>query len=251
MALLGNYSVILKGLGKFYAGSSVSGNPNTFADSNAVRNRYTHFDKYNAEPVGYLGPYAFIMPQTSGGMGSQSQSFEAISSVGNLAGGRNLEGTSALTITLTNAQLDQIVSAVAAATGTMTKLDAALAAAAGMFADGNGVITLTQAQCGAIFSVLASTSMSITGVGSDVTAKGFMSADAGGPTPLSPEGLATALLNALIADYNEPGSVGEVLNNVGASANPWDAVLTSNTTPGTFGKHVQELLKKTTYIGTK
>jgi hypothetical protein len=79
-------------------------------------------------------------------------------------------------------------------------------------------------QLGAIFSVLATSSNVIT-ANSTITAKAHIETSAGGPAELSPEGLAQYLLNALIADYNEPGTLGAALNDIGSSSNPWSAIV--------------------------
>lgn len=85
-----------------------------------------------------------------------------------------------------------------------------------------------------------------------MTALANIEASIGGPTPLSPEGLAQAVWSALIADYaSEAGTTGEALSNAGGAGNPWDALLAANSDPGTFGEHVQKLLKKSTYLGIK
>jgi uncharacterized phage-associated protein len=87
--------------------------------------------------------------------------------------------------------------------------------------------------------------------GSNLTGIGSVSADISPFTELSPESLAAAVLNALLAEYNQTGSVGEALNNIGASSNPWSSLLASNNTDGTFGAHIQKLLKQNNYVGLK
>lgn len=205
---------------------------------------------FGAHPSGYSLPHAFLLPLKSGAISSYTLSSGVISTNVNLIPAYNLEGTSSIFIDVTNAQLDQIVSFIASATLTLAKVDAALAAAAGLFANGSQVISLNSAQLGAIFSVLTDGQMVISS-DSTLTALANMEAEAGGPTELSPEGLAAALLNAMLMDYNEPGSVGEALNNVGASSNPWSSDLSTNKTAGTFGAHVQKLLTQAKFIGLK
>ena len=46
---------------------------------------------------------------------------------------------------------------------------------------------------------------------------------------LSPENIAAAVWNSLAAAFNNPSTMGEVMNNVGAGADPWGTVL-----PGTY-----------------
>jgi hypothetical protein len=206
---------------------------------------------FGAYPSGNLSPSAFIMPQKNGGLSSFTSAAGAISPTATLIPARNLVGSAAMVITLTNAQLDQIVSAVASGALSISVLQAILAGAANAIASGSGVISVDSALCGAIFSVTATTSGVASGTGSTLTAKANLSADAGGPTPLSPEGLANAVLDALLADHVDAGTVGEALNSIGAAGNPWSADLTTNNDPGTFGERVQKLLKKAEFLGLK
>jgi hypothetical protein len=123
--------------------------------------------------------------------------------------------------------------------------------AAAVSAQASATMTLAaNALAGGIFPVEASGSASLS-PSVVLTARAFMEASAGGPTPLSPEGLANAVLDALLADHTLAGSVGEALNNIGASSNPWSSDLASNNAPGTFGERVQKLLTTTKYFGTK
>jgi len=244
-------------------GRSIFQNPGSFAGSiknqngnwikGGLRNRFVGGVSkiFGAWPSGHLAPSAFILPQSSGAISSTTYATSSISYNVGLTPAYNLIANGLISITLTNAQLDQIVSAVAAATGTMAASSAALAAAAGMSANADGTITLTNAQLGAIFSVLATANIQASGTGSNLTALANMEAEAGGPTPLSPEALANSVLDALLADHTDPGSVGEALNSIGAAGNPWSADLSSNNTAGTFGAHVQKLLTLAKFLGLK
>jgi hypothetical protein len=78
-----------------------------------------------------------------------------------------------------------------------------------------------------------------------------MEASAGGPTELSPEGLAAAVWNAVLTEYQNAGSTGEALGNASSAGNPWDAALVDNNDSGTFGERVQKLLKTSTFLGLK
>jgi hypothetical protein len=48
-----------------------------------------------------------------------------------------------------------------------------------------------------------------------------MSAEFGGAEPLSPEGLANAVWEALAADHNAAGTMGAKLNAAGSASDPW------------------------------
>lgn len=149
---------------------------------------------FSGYPNGNLAPSSFILPDNDGSISSYTRSNETISKLNaNLVPARPMTATSSMVITVTNAQLDQIVSAVANGTLTIQKLDAILAGAATLEADGTMNLT-SSAASGAIFSVTANSS-GLLSVGVSLTALAFMDADAGGATPLSPEGLAFEMLD--------------------------------------------------------
>ena len=149
---------------------------------------------FSGYPNGYLAPQGFILPDNDGSISSYTRANELISKLDtNLVPARPMTATSSMVITVTDAQLDQIVSAVANGTLTIQKLDAILAGAAALDADGTMNLT-SSAASGAIFSVTANSS-GLLSVGVSLTALAFMDADAGGATPLSPEGLAFEMLD--------------------------------------------------------
>jgi hypothetical protein len=200
------------------------------------------FGAYNN---GALSPSAFILPLKSGSISSYTQSASSLSRLDStLTPALPMQVNGSFVLTVTNAQLDQVVQFIASGVLSLTG-SASLAAAV------SGTMTLaSSALAGGIFPVTASSNM-VLSPSVTMTAKAFMEASAGGPTPLSPEGLANAVLDALLADHNLAGSVGEALNSIGASANPWSSDLSTNNSPGTFGERVQKLLTKNQFIGLK
>lgn len=212
MALIGNYSVLTKTPGSSRSGSTVSDNRSNFNKPSAERAKFTALSDFCAVPNGYLPPYCFVIPQYSGGMASYTQSTSSISkNSANLAGGRNLSGSSTVSITVTSAILDQIVSAVGSSSISMAASIANLAAAAGISGSSSVSITVTSAQLGAIVSALASSTVAVS-TNSTLTALAFLEAEAGGATPLSPEGLANAVWEALKADHQTEGTMAYELN---------------------------------------
>ena len=242
-------------------GRSVFQNPGTFGGAftnqtgnyikGGLRNRNAggFNNRFSAYPSGYLAPNSFILPQKAGAISSYTLSRGAIVPSVDLIPARPMIATSSMVITVTNAQLDQIVSAVANGTLTIQKLDAILAGAAALDANGTLVIT-SSAASGAIFSVTADSS-GLLSVGVTLTALAFMDAESGGPTPLSPEGLARAVWDENIADHLNTGSTGKALSDAGAAGNPWSTPLSGNDTAGTFGGFVQKLLSVAKFLGLK
>lgn len=200
-------------------------------------------------PLGSLAPRAFTLPQKSGGIAALTTSKAGISPAANLIPARNLVLSESLQIS-GSATLQLIVSLVANATGILSVNSSTLAGAANLLATASGVITTQSAICGAIVSALVNGNCTIA-ANAFLTAIASMEAEAGGPTPLSPEGLASAVLDALLADHVTAGTVGEALNSIGAASNPWSADLSTNKDPGTFGEHVQKLLTLAKYLGLK
>lgn len=214
------------------------------------KNRYfgAFSQVFGALPSGNIAPSAIIMPIKPGAISSYTLSNGAIIPNVDLIPAYNLEASASAAITVTNAQLDQIVSAVANGTATISVVNAILAGAATLQA--NGTLTLTSnASIGAIFSVTADSNGQIT-ANTNLTALAFMNAEAGGPTPLSPEGLAQAVWNENLTDYTG-ATAGQALKDAGSAGNPWSANLADNQTEGTFGWFVQKLLTLGKFLGLK
>ena len=252
MALIGNYSLLNRAPYRQFATGVSSGYYQTTIQGGVEKNRsYGGFSNKAATPNGYLHPMAWVLPIKPGSMSSYTNAQLTLNKVtAELYEGRNLEGSAALVFTLTNAQLDQIVALVASGVMELLQSNAGLSAAVGMDATASLIMDILSAQLGGIIPVSASSTLAVTPAVT-MTALAGMEAEAGGPTPLSPEGLAQAVWNALIADYGDAGTTGKALADAGGAGNPWAALLASNQDPGSFGEHVQKLLKTTTYLGTK
>jgi hypothetical protein len=246
-------------------GRSIFQNPGKFAGSiygdsgnfvkGGLRNRAAGgFEEiFSAYPSGHLPGSAFVPPQKDGAISSYTLAFEVITQdTIELIPARNLELTpTTLTIVVSNAQLDQIVSGTGSSSMAITVTSASLVAAAQATASASIALTVNNALCGAIFSVTANGTLAVSADERTLTAIGHMIAEAGGPTPLSPEGLAAAVWNAILADFNETGSTGAALADAGGSGNPWSALLADNADPGSFGERVQKLLTTTKFMGIK
>lgn len=229
------------GIQSFQTGNYIKG---------GLRNRFAGgldavFGGYNN---GALSPKAFILPQKSGSISSYTKSKSTISTNSNLTPAMPMNASASNSLTVLNAQLDQVIQFIA--NGVMNLTGSSTLAAA-VQAQITGVLQLAASgTLGGIFPTYAQGTFTLN-ENAVLTARAYIQANAGGPTPLSPEGLANAVLDALLADHNLAGSVGEALNNIGASSNPWDADLASNNSPGSFGERVQKLLTTTKFLGLK
>jgi hypothetical protein len=74
---------------------------------------------------------------------------------------------------------------------------------------------------------------------------GDMSSDISSFSTLSPENLAAAVWNSIAAAYNNSGTMGEIMNNVGAGADPWSTILPASytgTQAGAIMNRIQTLV---------
>lgn len=206
-------------------------------------------DDLSGIPNGY-NTGLMLLPLKAGGMSSYNPAIlNLVKTSADAKMGRALEGSVTLSIVSTNAQADQIVPMIASASLAITLSDAGMSAGVQAVADST-MSMAGNASLGGIIPVQATSSCVMT-PDVDMTALAFMVAEAGGPTELSPEGLAAAVWNAVLADFQEAGSTGEALSNAGGAGNPWDSLLSANNDPGTFGERIQKLLTTGKFLGLK
>jgi len=227
MALVGNYAVISKTPGRFLSGTSLSGDRTNFGTNGEFLNRLSvsgaPMAKFSAIPNGYLPPYMWALPRTSGGMATYTSLTALMSSTATASGGKNLVAALSAAIALTNGDLGLIVSLIAAISGSGVLTNAQLAASAGMSAAISAAGSITDAQLGAIVSMLSSIAASGSLSLNDF-ATADMTADISSVTALSPQSLATAV---------------------------WASLLSDNNVSDSFGDRVQKLLQLAQYLGLK
>mgnify|MGYP003403472471 CR=1 FL=1 len=258
MGILGNYSVLHKSPGRFLSGTIASGDRYNFSKSGMLRNRFLGdqglgIAKFSARPNGYVHPYAWSMAQISGGLASYKALNANISKTDALlALGINIDADLAATITKTDAILALIVALQAdlAASGNITDANMAiiLLLEAALSASGQ----FTDAQLGNILGLAASLSANMT-LTNSITNLVNLSADISNAADgqATPEQIAAAVWNAILADYNAAGSTGAALGDAGGAGNPWSALLADNNDANTFGERVQKLLTTGKFLGLK
>ena len=222
MALLGNYSSLSNTPGRFRAGTTLGADRANFGKSGSLKNRFvseggTGIKSHTAIPNGYLHPYTWAMPRTGGGMASYKQLSAAISeTTQNLVGGINAVAALSGNISTTDAQLDQIVALIAALSASISTTNAELAATLEMIANG---ITASGTLTDADVSALAYLVSALSGSGSFTLVDNFstaaMSADISSVTELSPDSLATAVLDN--SEVEDTLSVREALRLISAA----------------------------------
>ena len=216
MALIGNYSVFNKTPGRFLAGTSQVDRSN-YGTSGSNRNKFFTFAKFNAVPQGYLQPYCWVLPQTSGGMATFQYMTAAMSGEGALAAGIALDAALSATITITNAQLDQIINMLADLSASITVTDAQLAAVASMTANllaAGG--SITNAELGAIISMIASLTAAGSLTNGNMFATSEISASISSLTALSPSTLASAVWSQIIDGGYQADEILKILASVSA-----------------------------------
>ena len=192
MALIRQGRNVFSGNPGVYTGVQSFQSGNFFKGGLRNRNAGGLDQRFSAYGNGALHPVAYIMSQKSGSISSYTRSSSNLAASAVLIPALPMEINGSFTLTVTNAQLDQvvqlIVNGVLALTGS-----ANLAAAVAL--EAAGVFNLTgSALLGGVIPVAASSSMSLS-PNVSLDADAFMIASAGGPTALSPEGLALSLLD--------------------------------------------------------
>lgn len=164
-------------------------------------------------PPGYTHPGAWFLSPKAGGI-SARPTFDLTAGNLILAGGINVDGSTTLTFSVPNADLQLVVSATGTATITWTTTGDMAGA---LQATGTTSFTFTPsaALLGALAGLTASGQITITG-DALIRATGVLAGDITPFTTLSPENLAAAVWNALAASFNETGSFGEILNSGGS-----------------------------------
>ena len=261
--LLGNRSVFQKNAMTYRNGTSTAGAYsanviNNLTQTGRNRNIYVNdmlqtFNRVDAVPIGYIAPYGWVMPQKDGGMASLKQSFAFGLLTPILVGAKNGTSNIAASIAITNADATLVAQAIANIAASIAITNAQLAAVLNAIANTLAASgSMNTPTIGALAGIFSNTSASIVLTsGSMNNSIGFMTSDITPFTELSPQSLAAAVLDALLADHTDPGSVGEALNNVGASGNPWASLLADNNTAGTFGAKIQKLLTTSKFLGLK
>lgn len=204
-------------------------------------------DPLSSKPAGARHPVAWQMPQKAGGLASRNNTQVQFSQIGNLALGLPASGSTTITFTPT-ATGGLIVSGSGSASITFDATGTILSIAAG---SGSATITLSgTALIGALAGLAGTGNITLTPTAT-IYAIGYLSGIATNEAEFSADALARAVWDALSVDYNNTGSMGAIMNNLGAGANPWEALLADNNDPGTFGERVQKLLTVAKFLGLK
>ena len=170
-------------------------------------------------PSGHLAPSSWVLPYKPGAMSSFTQCVVTVTpGTLNLAAGRNLSGSTTVTVTVDPAAGQLIVSA-SGSTSITFNLSAQLAGALSAVGSTAITVTVNNPTLGAIVDAVGATLVQIT-TSATPRATGNMVGNITPFTELSPQNLAAAVWSALAAQFNEAGTMGQLLNNAGAGATP-------------------------------
>lgn len=231
MALIGNYSILNRYLVKQFNGVLASGYPEQITPVGMYKNRFSKLDNNAATPNGYLAPGAWVLPMTPGGMSSYTQGqFTFAKATATLVNAQYMTATGAITFAKATATISQILAMSASSNINFAKATATLAASVPITASGTITFAKSTATLGASLPMNATGVITFAKASGALTATAFMTAAGGGAEPLSPEGLAAAVWNAAVVDFNEVGTMGEKLNDAGSGSNPWTEVIESGYT---------------------
>lgn len=208
----------------------IGGSPGTF------RSMWSRGDRMNQSvgqgipsklagiPYGHLGPSSWVLPYKPGAMSSFTQCVVTVTpGTLNLAAGRNLSGSTTVTVTVDPAAGQLIVSA-SGSTSITFNLSGQLAGALSAVGSTAVTVTVNNATLGAIVDAVGATLVQIT-TSATPRATGNMVGNITPFTELSPQNLAAAVWSALASAYNVAGTMGEKLNDAGSAANPWTEVI--------------------------
>jgi hypothetical protein len=257
LGIVGNYSILHKSPGRFMSGTIASGDRYNFSKSGMLKNRFAGdqglgLKRFSAIPNGYVHPYSWSLAQISGGLAAyKGLSAEISTTDALLALGINIDTSMSASMTETDAILALIVALEASITASGSITDANMAIIILLEAALSATGQFTQAELKNILNLAAS--LAATGaLTNSITNLVNLSADISNASGgITNESIAASVWEALAADYNAAGSMGEKLNDAGAAGNPWAADLSSNNTAGTFGGLVQKLLTVAKFLGLK
>lgn len=232
--LIGNYSVLAKTPGRWIGGGAIGlgmnrGDMNKTSMSRGVFNA-TDWEPKSGLPDGYRIPYAWVMPQTAGGLSAR-----------NAVTGSGTVSTTALAVRLAQANLTGsgdltaigglIVQLIADIAGSGEISDADLKAFLQAVASIGGSGGISDAEATGLGELIAAITGLGTAAGSTATGIGELTADlVVTGTGLTTGNVGQAVWAAIASANNTAGTMGEKLNDAGSASNPWTEVIESGYT---------------------
>jgi len=243
--LITNYSYINKPLGRNHSGIT---NPRWVCKPEVMRNFFTQADITNIEqikrdsfPTGTNPPYSYVLGDKGGLLSASTTNNGSATIAGNISQGINIDATLAGTSDISTANLALVVQLAAALAGdgqiTAANLVGTIALAATLTGTGNLTAGLN------VIAFMTSTLAGTGGLTATLRGTLDMSADIFvNQSEATVQQLIEGVWNAMAADYNNPNTMGEIMNNLGSVADPWSTTLPGAYAPGEAGYILGNLL---------
>jgi hypothetical protein len=193
-----------------------------WAQAATNRNELTGYNNARASvPSGTRHPVAWIMPRSPGGLSARTIGQGALTATGLSVIRRTAALTGSGDLTGVGTKLANLLADLVGS-GDISSAD--LAAFLQLAADisGAGSVAGTGTGIGALLADIEGSGEAQTAL---LTGIGALAADILSYGELTPEGIRDAVWNAVAANFNVVGSMGEKLNDAGSASNPWTEVL--------------------------
>lgn len=222
-----------------YGNKTGGSNRNIFAGEAGINAK-------SSKPAGARHPVAWQMPQKAGGLASHNNTRITLSESGSAALGLPASGSAEITFTQT-ATGGLIVSGSGSASITFSPTGTLISVAAG---SGSATVTLSgSALIGALAGISGQSSITFTPT-AVIRAVGYLAGLSTNETEFSADALARAVWDAVAADFNISGTMGEKLNAAGTAGDPWTADLSPYLT-GTAGDQLRKALTTGKFLALK
>lgn len=190
-------------------------------------------------PSGTRPPQSFLLAPKGGGLSSRRATDITLSQTGAAVLGLPASGSTTITFTQT-ATGGLIVSGSGSASITLSATGQILSVAA---ASGSATITLSgTALLGALGGVAGQAGITLS-ASAAIKAIGLLSGLSTNETEFSAAALANAVWQAVAADYNTAGTMGQKLNGAGSAGDPWSADVDGGYAEGTAGDYINRIKK--------
>lgn len=215
MALIRNGSNQITGLNRVFGAVGAYGlrsnfdRNGTFKSFDSGTHAVANVTNRNARPDGARHPYSWKQPTKAGGLGSHNEAQGSVASSLSMASGINITGLAEGTTPTAHATLQLVVSMLATALGEAT-VAGNLNAALGMSGTSAGVASQTAVINALAWAIGQADGVSVASLVS--FANGKLQGSITPFTELSPQGLADAVWNSLLAQYTVDGTAGNALS---------------------------------------
>lgn len=176
-------------------------------------------------PYGNYPPNCWLLAVRAGGIASRGRKVAGSGTfTAGIAGGKNATANLSGSGGLSPAPSGQLVvsgTAALSGSGSIANADLRAILQASAALSGSGSLSATSTAIGYLLAALSGSGS----LSAPNYATGELAADIQPFTELSPQSLAAAVWQALSAEFDEAGTMGEKLNDAGSAANPWTEII--------------------------